>query len=348
MAVRCVPYPPAMLILTHITALELLRRDVAWERLDTRHCRAALRDAATREQVADVEDALRPFLLSDLDTDWPTSRSPLHILIEAHGRPLWRMNECRWHLWSNPIPAGSFMRVASLWRGLKSRPFLVTSPELTFLMLAREADFAELVRLGYELCGSYRVDPAAPNGFLSHREPLCSPASIEGFCERYGSGVHGVKAARAAAKCVLADSGSPRESAMAALLATTRPHGGQGLPAPVLNARLDLDAEAKTLSGKQYLVVDALWRRQGVGLEYDSTQFHSRVDPMKVESDKRRQNAALRMGVRLLPVTNDQLKDPYRFNSLARVIARELGYRYVPLKAAQFDREIELRKALLA
>lgn len=335
-----------MVILTHQTALELWRGNFLWERLLTRPCRNAINEGTNRLELDDVIDALRPMLISD-DDDWPCESAPLHVLCSRGAARIWRLPHSKWHEWSHALPAGSLYRIVTPHRGLKGRPFLVTSPELTLLVMAKDLTFPEMVELEFELCGSYRISPSSPDGFRTHCEALTTPSSIQRFCSHAGTGVHGVKTVRLASEYVLEGAASPRESALAALLSIRRHYGGLGLPAPELNGRLDLDSDAKNICGKDHLLIDLLWREQGVGVEYDSDAFHMYVDPKKVESDKRRVNAALRMGVQLFSMTNAQLMDPYRFRSFAQTVAKALGVRLRPFTSRQLDRETELRSVLL-
>lgn len=336
-----------MVILTHQTALELWRRDFLWERLDTRHCRLALAESAHGAELDDVIDALRPTFSLDCDSGWPCEDERIHVLYSQGTTRSRTLSHGIWHAWSHPLSAGSLYRIVTANRGLKGRPFLVTSPEMTLSIMAKDLTFPEVVSLGFELCGSYRKSPSAPEGFRSGCNALATPASIMQFASRGGKGSHGAKTLRLAAAHMLPGAASPRESALAALLSLKRVYGGMGLPVPEMNGRLDLDFEAKDICGKDYLRIDLLWRDRGVGIEYDSDAFHKFVDPGKVESDKRRINAALRMGVRLFPITNAQLVDSYRFHSLAGTIAKALGVRFRPLTGKQLDRETQLRRVLL-
>lgn len=337
-----------MVILTHQTALELWRRDFLWERLDTRACRAALAEGTNRLELDDVIDALRPVLISDGEDDWPSENSALHLLYPRGASRNWTLPNGIWHSWSHPLSAGSLYRVISSNRELRGRPFLVTSPEMTLLVMANNLAFPEVARLGFELCGSYRMSPAAPSGFRSNCEALATPSSLSQFCSRGGRGAHGVKAIRSASKQLAPDAASPRESAVAALLSFKRTYGGQGLPAPEMNGLLELDSAAQGICGKHHLFIDLLWRDMGVGIEYESDAFHTYVDPLKIESDKRRTNAALRMGVQLFPLTNSQLTDPYRFHSFVSAVAKAMHVRLRPLSGGQLNRESQLRRAFLA
>jgi len=58
----------------------------------------------------------------------------------------------RSHICSLPLARGSLLEVGS--------SFLVCSPEFCFLQLARELPFPELIRLGFELCGTYQIQTA--------------------------------------------------------------------------------------------------------------------------------------------------------------------------------------------
>ena len=63
------------------------------------------------------------------------------------------------HLWSWPVPAGSFLKLED--------DLYVSSPAFTFLQMARELDEVELAKLG---AGSIRCRRSIPP--LSRREPM--------------------------------------------------------------------------------------------------------------------------------------------------------------------------------
>lgn len=337
-----------MVLLTHNSALAFWRKDYLWTRIDGQQCRSMLLEKPSRREIEDVIDAIRPIINGDLRASWPSEDSPLHLMIGAGVSPLRRMEYCQWRTWSNSLPAGSMYELISATCGARGRPFLITSPELTFLMLANGVSWPNLLMLAYELCGTYRLDPISPYGFWPNRPQLCTPKSLLRFIERYGKGVHGVGNARMVARYVIPNAASPRESVLSALLTLSRSYGGQGLPAPELNGELKLGTEARLMAGKGKLVIDVLWRKQGVGLEYDSRAFHSVVDPMKVESDKHRINAAKHEGIDLITVTNDQLKDRYIFHAIVKSIMRRAGWRKSPTKERFLRAEDYLRHELLA
>lgn len=127
---------------------------------------------------------------------------------------------------ATPTPSRSFHRIAD---GLH-----VASLELAFLQMARELDFLNLARLGFELCGSYSLDARAERGFFD-RAPLTDPRKIRSFAEA-SPHLKRRKAVLRALQHVLPGSASPAETRLAMLLSLPCRLGGFGLPKPLMTS----------------------------------------------------------------------------------------------------------------
>lgn len=225
----------------------------------------------------------------------------------------------------------------------RSDGLMASGPELTFLHLADEVDFAELLETGYELCGRYRMDPGDPRGFAAAPQ-LASVAGLAGFVST-AQGTRGVRTARRALARIRDDARSPMESVLVLLLCLPPREGGYGIPFPRLNHRIDVSGRDRGLSPSRYFLCDAFWPHARIDVEYDSDSEHT--GPLRISKDARRRNALTALGVSVITATKQQVFDCDGMDELARSIAKGLGVRLHVGGASWVHMRAELRRSLL-
>ncbi|MBS5451713.1 MAG: hypothetical protein KHY83_11050 [Coriobacteriia bacterium] len=120
--------------------------------------------------------------------------------------------------------------------------------------------------------------------------------------------------------------------------------GGFGLPAPILNHRIDLSEEARLISGRSYHVLDFCWPAFGFGVEYDGRSVHTREAAF--DADRRRTAALLAMGIEELALTAEQLRNDELLAAHMRLVARRIGFRMQRRSYDARGRRLELRRQL--
>jgi len=230
--------------------------------------------------------------------------------------------------------------------------FLVASAELCFFQMASQLTLVDLIRLGYELCGSYSTPkrmlgndvPSAFSNTKYNLKPLTTKKRLTAFVERM-SGKHGVKRASRALEYIVDDSGSPMESALAILLVLPFRLGGYGFPLPSMNRVVDPKAIMKRSSNKHYYKCDLFWREFGLAAEYDSALHHS--DAKSIANDSIRRGELALSGIEVVTVTDKQLYRAEEFDKVARQLATKMKRR-IQIKNAKFTtKHRELRDLLL-
>ena len=212
---------------------------------------------------------------------------------------------------AGPFPAGSFVRARM--------QLYVTCPELTFLMLARTLSLIELLEVGYELCGTYRMLDDTPCYGLA---PLTSAARLRTYIER-ASHLYGSRKAREAAQWIKDNSGSPAETAIAIVLALPYRKGGYGLDGFELNREIPLNETAAHLLGRSTVKPDEFFVESRHPIEYDSVRFHSGRE--QADYDERRRNAYSAMGMAVTVVRPRHLANPALFDDIVKSIRRNTG-----------------------
>lgn len=239
---------------------------------------------------------------------------PLHAIV-AHASDRLRGRGIVCHVHSEPFPHGSLLEI--------DRDLYVASPEVCFLHAGSELDFAALLRLGFELCGRYRLVSGSASGFREAL-PLTTPESIAWFLEAMGC-AHGAKQARRALPYLVANSGSPMETVVASLLCLPVTRGGRGLPFPEMNGRVWVAGEASRYTERRYFECDLLWRDAALAVEYDSDAFHT--GSARIARDAARRNALAGMGIVVMTMGRRQLLDYRKFNEFVRALESRLGVR---------------------
>lgn len=215
------------------------------------------------------------------------------------------------HTHRMPLPARSLIAL--------DKETLVVTPELLFLELASMSDIddIELLRIGYELCGTYVLDPSCDSwdGFTNTSESLTSKRRILTFLERC-THLRGTARARKLARYLADGSNSPMETVTALIASLPHCMGGWGLGAIKMNQRV------VTADGPKW--VDILFVNTHVGLEYKGRRSHSLEHTMR---DDRRQNRLTGTGITTFNIWYEDLAQERLCNRLMRDIARALHMR---------------------
>lgn len=208
------------------------------------------------------------------------------------------MTHC--HLFTDKdLPDGSFF----LW----SEAILVPSPELCFCIMAKHLERIELIRLGMELCGHYRM----ANGSTSYGlEKLTCATKLVSFTDSMPN-VRAIAVARDAASRVIDDSCSPRETLIALMCTLPAQSGGFQLPKPAMNQSIILTGNAEVLAGQKTIAGDLYWENQALIIEYDSDEFHSN----RRARDLERRNGIEAAGIHVITITNGIASDYERLTS---------------------------------
>ena len=327
------------------------------ERFSQDRCREVLEKASTR--MEDI-DRVRISLGCGLALSWmaraslPVDRDsvdpydgPVHLLVPAHATTRHDaslgLHFCSW-----PLPVGSIARVRSE-LGFGSDVY-VTTPALALRLLSRRASVVQTLLEILCLCGTYALadDDRMPCTYdvRAAATPGELRRGIEAMDELERSlgarGGYGIRRCRRALSYAMPNVGSPMEANVFAMLCLPVRLGGFGLPLPEPNGVIELSGEARAVLGSRTMRVDHLWRKAGVGLEYESDEWHvDGVAEERVRRDKRRMLAARMMGVELLPLTRDVARSPLKFTAFANNLAKRLGKRIRPLSEASMGKRIE-------
>ena len=212
-----------------------------------------------------------------------------------------------------PFPTGSFARV--------HQQVYAAVPEFTFLLLARTLSLVELLEVGYELCGTYRIIDGQPEYGC---QPLTSVSRLRAFANR-ASGIRGYSTALQACQWLLDGSGSPAETALSIAFKLPYRKGGYGLRGFVLNYELELNDSASYILGRRTMRPDLFFVQARHPVEYDGPMFHSGRDSMA--RDERRRNAYSAMNMAVSVFQPRHLTDFTLFDEMIRAIRTQTGQR---------------------
>ncbi len=198
-----------------------------------------------------------------------------------------------------------------------------SSPELCFIQLCNELDIVDAMRLLGWMAGTYSLDC---DGNLDNieRGPLITKESLADAVRRF-NGVHGIAPARRAARYAPLRCASPKESEVGMLLQLPGELGGCGFPAAHVNLEQTLTPKQQRLLHRRSFKCDFFWADKQVAVEYDSKGFHSDAD--RIERDAVRRNSLEYLGITVLTLTWNQLRDHAAFETFATQLASHLGIR---------------------
>jgi very-short-patch-repair endonuclease len=299
------------------------------------------------------------------EIDYRGLSGPLHVLVCSDGSR--KVNQSlRCHISSRSFPNSSFLRMGS--------DLIVSSPELCFLQMAEELSLVELVSLGYEFCGSYRMkgdcvtDRDEDDQGFRKDLPLTCINSLKTYIEK-AAGVNGYKNAKRALCFIMDGSASPMETVLAILLTLPYKLGGYGLPKPMLNYRVDVPGSVREPADKSPVLIivkqkgkitglhkdmsvgntkyycDLYWPDKKVDVEYDSDIYHTGSD--RIAKDAIRRNALMSVGVKVVTVSRGQIMDAAKLREVAELLSKQLGKRLQRPEKEFNLRHINLRKTVL-
>lgn len=225
---------------------------------------------------------------------------------------------------------GSFCRVVDSQVAHMPFDLFIASPDLNYIQMANGFTFIETIAYGFELCGSYTTpecDKHNPRSFPA----LTTPSQLEAYACAI-RGTHGVKTARRAARHVLANAASIKETEVAIMLTLPHRFHGMGMMEPQLNYPIQIDRTGKSFISQNRFFIDMYWPDYRIGLEIDSNRYHDgRARRIK---DARRRNALMHYGITIVEGTQGDTGNALGMTGLAKQLYHLMGAKPRP---GQFD-----------
>ena len=264
--------------------------------------------------------------------------APIDVLLFDAGDRRWsKWVSCC--VWSTVVPTGAFYRVGDMY---------VSSPEFVFLQMASKLTLRQLVALGCELCGTYVLvsdddgHPMAADDYPTRVAPLTNAGKIQKFVDKAVKARGRAKALRAL-RYVVDGSNSPMETMTYLLLCLPPKLGGYGIPKPVMNAKIELDDEGKSIAQRRSCRGDICWPDPKLDIEYHG-DVH--VGATQMKSDVGRELGIEHMGWRVITVTGPQVLDMERFEVVVGEVASHLKKRLYPQFMGATQERMTLRDEL--
>lgn len=318
------------LVIGYISALAYWRSEAAL--VASASHRLRLRILPDRVSRTDRDSISKTLELIDAE-------APLHVLTSQPIAPS-GTKRIHAHTWSAPIPPGTLVECETL----SIDNVFASSPEFTFLQLAQVLSIVQLIEVGYELCGSYSLTNAVPEGFVS-RKSLTTIRKLRTFLEK-ANGFRGVKNAKRALDNVLPGSESPRETAQCMLLCLPHLLGGYKLGQPVLNRTIQLGKRAQEVTSMSSRRCDLYWPDKKLAVEYDSDAHHT--GSTRIARDSKRRNELSYLDITVVTITRKQLNNMHELHEIAVILSKHLGKRLRPRTEDFVQKQLELRATVLS
>lgn len=231
------------------------------------------------------------------------------------------------------LPPNGFVRITD--------QIYMATPELCFLQAAGMLNFERLVLFGNDLCGKFIHDETSE--FKQRpRKPVTSAQSIQEFLE-HAQGCYGHRAAVRAAKYIMDNSNSHRESMLAFFSRVPSSRGGYALPLPGLNERINLSEEGIHIMHGHECFGDMVWSDAKIVVEYDSDISH--LTSYQHRKDKQRTSAITVSGYRTMIITKADVASLSAMDETFRTLRRLLE---MPSIDNALEKYIHIRKNNLA
>ena len=254
-------------------------------------------------------------LVSDLASWGLVERDDVNLLV-ASAEDRRRIKGVSYIVLSMEVPASSFVRALG--------QVYVVSPELLFIQLARRLPLVELLEVGYELCGTYRLD-AGGEAATYNLKPLTSVSQLSSYARR-AKGVYGRERAEQALQWLADNSASPAETALAIMFKLPRRLGGYGMGNLMLNHEIKLNENAASILGRPTIRPDLFWIEAKHPAEYDGNLFHSSSEQQ--EYDERRRNAYMAMGMSVTVFRPRHMCNINLMDEMAEAVRKNIGARH--------------------
>lgn len=225
------------------------------------------------------------------------------------------------HRLPSQIPDGFLQKIAV--NGGAGFLYLV-SPAAYPLLRAREINEVLLAVLLAQLGSDFTARPDLQGVLVYRKRPLATPADIAAVAhtvERW----RGLANLRAMLPYVAASAHSPMEIALQLSLCLPSRLGGCGLPLPEMNLPIEIPREIQILNDNRRIIKpDLAWMDHRLVVEYDSYQEHDQ-NSAQAQRDRNRRNIYDRLGLRVVTVDRESLRDDIKRNLMFETIAEALG-----------------------
>lgn len=342
------------IVVTHSTALYAIlcaRRRYAglpWEQLSRSQQQRALASCAPNERDLDLDDLERLGV-------WSPELGCLDVLVASSSAQR-RSSLLRPHVFSNPLPSNSLLRV--------SGDVYCVSPALAAIQFASDHSWQETLALLYELCGTFslsdqlkisvdQIGQPLSRRTYSLNDPFAQPdVQIDSWPEqihqdqrdagylaseavltsrqfdRYVSNaknILGLPCARKAARYVLDGAASPMEAIMAAMFHAPQSVGGFGIKEMQLNLPIEFSHDAVLASGMSRAVLDAYIPQARATLEYNGHYHDARGSRIH---DEKRTTGLQAMSILSIPVNDEQLQNLDALEAIAKTLYKRMGKQF--------------------
>lgn len=217
------------------------------------------------------------------------------------------------------------------------------SPAVCLAQFASVLSEAELIELACALAGRYCF-AAKPRRSIVDAIPLTSVGAMRSSLESLTSTTGRGKALKAL-NWAIDGLGSPYETILYLLLCLPPRLGGLHLPKPVANGRIDIADRCKHGVSQSSYYPDLWWPEANLVAEYDSSEHHS--TPKAVESDARRRNDLQALGLHVVTINRNILKDAVLFNNAYEQLRKAIGVARPRQTQEILSRRNRLRRELL-
>lgn len=244
-----------------------------------------------------------------------TGDGPLELATNIDN-PNYHMKNVTLHYQKGRYPNNSFLKY--------NNEIYIASPELVFLQMAKKFNEIELLMFGLEICGSYALSDANPDGFIFNLPAITTKSRILNYLRNFKSNNNnfpGICKASKISQYIIDGSASPQESKVIIKLCCQRKLGGYGVKNLKANYRISLSDGAINILGRNTIRPDLCCPKTKIAIEYQSRQFHNNLEQFEIDKIR---TAALNVdGWKTFSFVPSQMRNVLAFHQIAISILQE-------------------------
>ena len=306
------------ILITYPTAYTFwMRHDVRnFQTIDNNIARKNLTLPGSREEIEKL-------------AKWLDCILPIHCMV-ASAKDRGGAKEIKCHVFPDNLPEKSVIHLVP---GVS-----IISPELCFLLAAKDLSLPKLVMLADNLCGTYYFDRKQEQ---KSRAQITSVEKLKQYIQS-AANLDGTRKAGQAISYALDFSNSPMETKLAVISQLPLRHGGYALKKPDLNKRINLTTEGQKLVHQAFVLCDFVWEAEMLVAEYDSKQFH--FEEERFVRDKNRVSALNLLQYKVISITLANVSCVEAVEELFLMLRGALGMR---TRKERMDQHWEKRKRVI-
>lgn len=219
-----------------------------------------------------------------------------------------------YHVWTRPIPAESFMKVAD--------DIAIACPALSLVQASRNFREEHIAQVLCSLAGSYMIPSGGSAGMIDELQPLVTLREVRDM-QREMRGICSPRHLNSALLYAAENSASPGETKLLLLCTMPKTKGGLATRNWKMNVEMEVPFKLRRYLDQPTIKPDLISTEHDLILEYDSDERHSPIEQLR--KDEKRRIVFEAMGYKVISVRTHHMRSAACFEPIAKETLSSLG-----------------------